>query len=185
MDVTPFTNKINLIVGTIVAVLSYIFGEFWFLFAAFLALNIIDYITGCLKSRINGKSNSAKGAIGALKKFGYWIMILVSFLMPAIFIKLGEAVGMNLGFSYAISYFTLATLIINELRSILENFVEMGYHPPAVLVKGLEVANKAIDGMIKISDEGIETILNKSEAEIQEKGKVTMEVEDIRTKSSN
>lgn len=46
-------DKINLFYGMIVAVLSYILGEHWFLFVAFLMLNVIDYITGCLKSRIN------------------------------------------------------------------------------------------------------------------------------------
>lgn len=150
MDITPLTNKINLILGTVVALLSYVFGEHWFLFAVFLALNIIDYITGCLKSRINGKSNSAKGAIGALKKVGYWLIIMVSFLIPAVFIEIGSTIGMDLAFTSTIGWITLATLIINEIRSILENFVEAGYNPPSILIKGLEVANKAIEGKIKI-----------------------------------
>lgn len=152
MDITPFTNKINVVLGTIVALLSYVLGEHWFLFAAFLGLNILDYITGCLKSRINGKSNSAKGAIGALKKVGYWLMIMVSFGIPAVLIEMGEAIGMNLAFTYALGWLTLASLIINEFRSIIENFVEAGYNPPAILIKGLEIANKAIDDKINGDD---------------------------------
>ncbi len=48
----------NAIVGSIVAVLSYIFGEHWILFALFLAFNLADWITGWMKSRIAHKENS-------------------------------------------------------------------------------------------------------------------------------
>ncbi len=36
----------NAAVGAIVAVLSYILGEHWVLFVAFLLLNVADWITG-------------------------------------------------------------------------------------------------------------------------------------------
>lgn len=39
----------------------------------------------------------------------------------------------------------LASLLINEIRSILENFVETGYHVPAILIKGLEVVDKMVN----------------------------------------
>ena len=39
----------------------------------------------------------------------------------------------------------LASLIINEIRSILENFVEAGYNVPKILVNGLEVADKVVN----------------------------------------
>ena len=141
----PFIDKINAALGIIIAVLSYIFGEHWFLFVAYLALNIIDWITGCIKARINGKTNSIKGLKGIIKKFGYWIMILVSFGMSAVFIEIGKVIHVNLNVSSMIGWFVLASLAINELRSILENFVEAGYNVPKILTKGLEVANKAID----------------------------------------
>ena len=140
----PFLDKLNALLGMIVAVLSYILGEHWFLFAAFLLLNIIDYITGVLKSKINNKENSAKGAIGALKKLGYWLMILVAFGASALFIEIGEVIGLNLGVSTLIGWFVLATLIINELRSIIENFIEAGYNVPDILTNGLEVAEKVL-----------------------------------------
>lgn len=145
----PFFDEFNAQVGLIVAVLTYIFGEHWILFAGFFALNIIDYITGCLKSRINGKTNSTKGAMGVLKKLGYWLMIMVAFGSSVIFIEIGEVIGVNLGITKLIGWFVLASLIINEIRSILENFVEAGYDVPNVLTKGLEVASKAVD---KISE---------------------------------
>ncbi|WP_418390087.1 phage holin family protein, partial [[Clostridium] scindens] len=42
----------NAIAGTVVAVLSYILGEHWILFVAFLLLNVADWITGWMKSRM-------------------------------------------------------------------------------------------------------------------------------------
>ncbi|RGH96763.1 holin, partial [Coprobacillus sp. AM26-5AC] len=44
-----------------------------------------------------------------------------------------------------LGWYVLASLIINEYRSILENLVEAGCDVPQVLIKGLEVASKKID----------------------------------------
>lgn len=169
----PIIDKFNAIVGVVVTILSYILGEHYILFIAFLLLNVADYITGCLKSRINGKSNSLKGATGVLKKLGYWIMIAVAFGMSGIFIEIGNTININLEITQFLGWFVLATLIINELRSIVENFVEAGYNVPAVLVKGLEVANKAIDGTINLSDGSV----NMINEEAHSKNQVTLQVE--------
>ena len=50
----------NAIAGAIVAVLSYILGEHWILFAAFLLLNVADWITGWMKSKMANKENSVR-----------------------------------------------------------------------------------------------------------------------------
>lgn len=39
-------DKVNMIYGAIAAAGIAIFGKYWFLFAGFLFLNVIDYITG-------------------------------------------------------------------------------------------------------------------------------------------
>lgn len=148
----PIFDKINAIYGSLVVLLTYILGEHWFLFAAFLALNIFDYITGLLKARINKKSNSSKGAIGALKKVGYWLMICLAFMMSDIFIEIGETIGLNLSVTTLLGWFILASLSINEIRSIIENFVECGYNVPKILTKSLEVAAKMLDGAEKTKE---------------------------------
>lgn len=135
----------NAIVGGIAAVLSYIFGEHWLLFALFLAFNIADWITGWMKSRMAGKENSMAGWKGALKKLGYWMMIMVAFKASAVFVEIGNAIGIDLGVTTLLGWFVLASLIVNEIRSILENFVEAGFNVPTILIKGLEVADKAIN----------------------------------------
>ena len=145
MYAEPIIDGYNAIVGTIIAVLSYILGEHWMLFAAFLLLNITDWITGWMKSRMTTKENSATGWKGVLKKLGYWIMIMVAFGASAVFVEIGNAIGIDLGITTLLGWFVLASLIVNELRSILENFVEAGYSVPTILIKGLEVADRVVN----------------------------------------
>ena len=135
----------NVIVGSVVAVLSYIFGEHWILFALFLAFNTVDWLTGWMKSRINRKENSVAGWKGVLKKLGYWIMIAVAFGASAVFVEIGVVLGIDLQITTLLGWFVLASLLVNEIRSICENFIEAGFNVPQVLVKGLEVADKAIN----------------------------------------
>nr|WP_330396178.1 phage holin family protein [Blautia sp. An249] len=138
-------DSYNAVVGTVIAVLSYLLGEHWILFVAFLFLNLADWVTGWMKSRMAGKENSVKGWKGVLKKLGYWLMILVAFGASAVFIEIGKTIGIDLGITTLLGWFVLASLLINEIRSILENFVEAGYHVPTILIKGLEVADKMVN----------------------------------------
>ena len=140
-----YMDTYNAIVGGIVACLTMVFGEHWILFAIFLLFNVADWLTGWMKSRINNVENSSAGWKGVLKKIGYWLMILVAFAASAVFIEIGNTLGMDLGITTLLGYFVLASLLVNELRSILENFVEAGYDVPTVLVKGLEVADKVVN----------------------------------------
>lgn len=142
---TNVIDAYNAIVGAIVAILSYVLGEHWILFAGFLLLNVADWITGWMKSRITKKENSVKGWKGVLKKLGYWIMIAVAFGSSAVFIEIGKVIGIDLGVTTLLGWFVLASLLINEIRSIVENFVEAGFDVPVVLIKGLEVADKAVN----------------------------------------
>lgn len=143
--VTNVIDAYNAIVGAIVAILSYVLGEHWILFVAFLLLNVADWITGWMKSRIMGKENSVAGWKGTLKKLGYWLMIAVAFGSSAVFIEIGKVIGVDLGITTLLGWFVLASLLINEIRSIVENFVEAGFDVPVVLIKGLEVADKAVN----------------------------------------
>lgn len=145
-------ERINLIWGGAVALLSMVFGEYWFLFLAFALLNIVDYVTGWVKARYFGIENSVKGLRGILKKLGYWIVIGIAFFVADAFIGLGKKVGFDLGLSLFIGWFTLATFIINEIRSVLENLVRIGVEIPEWLVKGLEVAGKRIDDLARKDD---------------------------------
>lgn len=161
MDISSIiSDKINLFFGIITAILSYLLGEHWYFFAFFIALNFGDYISRWIAARITGTESSKAGWIGILKKLGYWIMIALAFGMSAVFIELGEIIGMDLGVTTLLGWFVLATLITNEVRSILENLYESGYKIPKVLVKGLAVANKALEDVVHMDDKEVEEILD-------------------------
>ena len=145
MNNLNYMDTYNAITGAIIAFLTFIFGEHWILFALFLFFNVVDFITGWMKSRLNKKENSVKGLQGVLKKLGYWIMIMISFSASVLFIEIGNTLGIDLGITTLLGWFVLASLAINELRSIVENLVEAGYNIPNVLTKGLEVADKMIN----------------------------------------
>ena len=140
-----YIDTYNAIVGAIVTFLTCVFGVHWYLFVLFLALNIADWLTGWMKSKINKKENSVKGWQGVLKKLGYWIMIFLAFGISAGLIEIGTVIGIDLQITTLLGWFVLASLMINEIRSIIENLVEAGYNVPAILVNGLEVADKLIN----------------------------------------
>lgn len=145
MKAFDFVDSYNALVGAIITFLTMIFGEHWFLFAFFLILNIIDWITGWMKSRMAGKENSVKGWQGVLKKLGYWLMIAFGFGIAACLIEVGSTIGVDLQITTVLGWFVLASLIVNEARSIVENFVEAEFNVPMVLQEGLEVADKLIN----------------------------------------
>lgn len=140
-----YIDTYNAIVGAIVTFLTCVFGVHWYLFVLFLALNIADWLTGWMKSKINKKENSVKGWQGVLKKLGYWIMIFLAFGISAGLIEIGTVIGIDLQITTLLGWFVLASLLVNEARSIVENFVEAGYNVPAILTNGLEIADKLIN----------------------------------------
>ena len=136
----------NMIVGAAVTVMTAIFGIYWYIFAAFLVFNVLDWLTGWYKSRKLKKESSVVGLRGILKKFGYWAIILVAFIISDVFVHMGQDIlHVDLSFLEMVGWFTLACLMVNEARSILENLVECGYNVPVVLIKGLAVTDKLIN----------------------------------------
>ena len=142
---TAFADKANLIWGTIVAGLTYVFGIHWPVFALFLVLNVVDYVYGVLKAKATNTMSSAKGAKGILKKVSYWVIIAIAFGVSCIFIDIGTTIGVNLGFLQLVGWFVLAIYIINELTSIVENMMALGIDVPEILVKGLAAARTVVD----------------------------------------
>lgn len=141
-----FTDIYNIIIGAFIAAMTAVFGVHWYIFAAYMALNIMDWLTGWYKSRKKKKESSKAGLKGILKKLGYWVIVAVAFLMSTVFVHLGKDIlGINLDFLTMIGWFTLACLMVNEVRSIFENLVECGYNIPSVLINGLEIADEMIN----------------------------------------
>lgn len=165
MNTIEFTDRLidktNILYGSISALLTMILGDYWFLFATFMLLNVVDYFTGWAKAKYYNKENSVKGAKGILKKVGYWVVIAISFLVAFLFNKFGTYFNIDLGFTIFIGWLTLASYIINEIRSILENLTQMKVNIPKWLLKGLEVAEHTVTNITDNidKDEGV----NKNE----------------------
>ena len=142
-----FSKKIDYIIGAIVALMISIFGRFWFLFAFLLFLNVADYLTGIIKARYLRKETSKKATLGFLKKCSMWILVAIGFGLSEVFVNIGNLSGHNLSFMGLLGWFMLAHCIVNEIRSIVENIIEMdkGEWIPTWLIKGLEVAQNLID----------------------------------------
>ena len=158
-----FIDKYNAVVGTVVAVLTAFLGTYWYLFAGYLLLNVLDWLTGWNRAVTLHQSSSDKGLKGIVKKTGYWVIISVAFLIPSLLIGLGrDVLNVDLHFLTLLGWLTLAMLIVNEARSILENLVETGYDVPDFLIKGLDVTAK---------------LINKK-AESDEVHEITLEVKD-------
>lgn len=63
--------------------------------------------------------------------------------------QLGSKLNINLEFIILFGWFTLACLIINESRSIIENLIEIGIDVPIFLKKGLETYENIINSTIE------------------------------------
>lgn len=144
-NIIKFFNIINATLSAIIVGISELFAGQRALFLGYLIFNVIDFITGTVRARVTKTENSSKGLLGIVKKVGYWILILVAFLASYMLEVIGEMIGINLNFVVLFGWFTLGCLIINELRSILENLTELGVKLPDFLIKGLEVVQRIIE----------------------------------------
>ena len=134
----------NIIIGTVLTYIITIFEQYGLIMFTFLIFNVLDWMTGTMKARLLGKESSIDGLKGVCKKLGYWVLILVAFLVGENFVLIGNNLGIDLSIADYIGWITLAMLVVNEARSIIENLVQMDVYVPEVLVKGLEVAQEKI-----------------------------------------
>lgn len=148
-EILKIFNKITAILSLISTTFTSLFGVEWILFLGYLILNISDYITGTLKAKINKTENSNKGLLGIIKKVCYWILIFISFLISYLLVQIGAKLNINLNFIMLFGWFTLACLIINESRSIIENLLEIGIDVPVFLKKGLETYENIMNSTIE------------------------------------
>ncbi|WP_125116324.1 phage holin family protein [Agathobaculum sp. Marseille-P7918] len=142
---TAFADKANLIGAAVVAVLSWTFGAHWQVFVLFLALNVVDFSYGMLKAKRTDTLSSAKGANGICKKVSYWVVIALAFAVSEVLVDFGETIGAPLSFLRLLGWFTLGVYILNELTSIVENLVVLGYDVPEIVVRGLNAAHSVVD----------------------------------------
>lgn len=162
-------DKVNMCYGIVTAPVAVALGKNWFLFAFFLVLNVADYFTGIVKARKLKKESSKIGAEGVVKKVCYWVVIAIAFGVASCFKIMGTRIGINLAFTELFGWFTLATYLVNELRSIFENLKEMDVPVPEFLVKGLAITDKLIE---ESTDLQLDASTNSQEKVIRPEGGV-------------
>lgn len=141
----PVIDKFNAAGGVVVLIATYIFGEHWYLFIAYMLLNLFDYITGMAKGIVLQRISSSAGRRGIIKKLMNWVVLAIAFGMTPVLNTIGTVIGADVSaFSPLIGYYVLSTLIVNEATSILENLVQMGVPVPDFFVKLLAVAGKVL-----------------------------------------
>lgn len=112
-------TALNVITGTIGAILTYAFGTWTDLLSFFLLAVAIDIATGIGASITEGKGvSSAVGYVGLAKKAFMFVAILLAHRMDVL---MGMSVIMN-GAIYA--------YLANELVSIAENYGRVGLPMP-------------------------------------------------------
>lgn len=141
-----FCDWANLIWGMFLALATHLIGAGGPILFFFLILNVVDFYYGRQKAKATNTLSSKVGADGIRKKVSYWVVIGIAFYVAHILGSLlGPQLGVDLSWLHLIGWFTLAVYIINELTSIIENLIVLGYDPPAILVKGLAVARTVVD----------------------------------------
>ena len=148
-DTPKIFDAVNVMWGAFVGFFSLLFGEHWFLFAGFLVLNLVDWLSGNYKARILKRESSVDGYIGIIKKVWYWVVIAIAFFISQSFVEMGEVLGIKLDFVILFGWLTLAMYLVNEIRSVLENLVEIGIEVPDFIIKGLDVTKKLMDAKTK------------------------------------
>lgn len=81
---------------------------------------LIDYVTGVIKSLVNGEESSKIGYRGIMKKCSVLLVVMLTIYIDTMF-------------KSNISNFTIITFCANELLSICENFSEMGVDMKGVI----------------------------------------------------
>ena len=142
----------NLTVGAVLAAMAGHFSQYGTVMTTFLIFNVIDWFTGTCKARLSGKESSASGLRGICKKLGYWVLVFVAFMIGENLVLIGKEMGITFEAASYIGILTLAMLVINEARSIMENLVQMGVNVPDILVRGLAVTAEKLESVPEKKD---------------------------------
>lgn len=137
-----------------IAWLSDRLGILFPMLALLCALMIVDYFTGMAASKTEAIDhpgdpaygwNSAKGAKGIFKKFGYLCVVAAAIVLDYVVMVAAGHLGFEIRRSVFFGLLVTAWYILNELLSITENAGRMGAPVPKWLVKYIAVLKSKID----------------------------------------
>lgn len=129
------------------------------------ALMLLDYLSGSLAARKTGTWKSSVARDGFLHKGGMILVVLVALLADVVMsIALPHIPILGISWPDVLFPMVLAWYIITELGSILENAVKMGANVPSWLVNLFNASLKAVE---KVGEEILDTPDSKTDSEIR------------------
>lgn len=120
-----FLTSISL--SSIFTIFIYLVGGWDVAFQSLCIVIVIDYITGIIGAVKSKKLNSKVGLWGIVKKFLYFVMVVIAVILDRI-----------MGSDGTIRNLVIYFLIANDGLSILENSAKMGVPIPKKLIEILE-----------------------------------------------
>ena len=119
------------------------------------ALMLLDYLSGSLAARKTGTWKSSIARDGFLHKGGMILVVLVALLADVVMsIALPHIPVLGIAWPDVLFPMVLAWYIITELGSILENAVKMGANVPSWLINLFNASLKAVE---KVGGEILDT----------------------------
>lgn len=112
---------------------------------AWVAVMLLDYISGTCAACKAGEWCSAKARTGLWHKAGMVLVVLVSGIADIVLAVACENLHLGITYTGLLLPLVLAWYIITELGSILENAVKLGASVPDWLTKMLKVSLGAVD----------------------------------------
>lgn len=131
----------HVIVGSLVV--GSIHDSQYILFLLFVVLNVFDILMKLVVkelklTRFNIKKEMfMKGAI--------WIIIGIAFITALSLTKLGNLIQVDLSFSQILGWLVLSSLMISEVKSILQNITRIGIKVPSIFISVLTDVKDKID----------------------------------------
>ena len=130
------------------------FGILLYVLQMLAAMMVVDYFTGMAASKREAIDhpddpaygwNSAKGAVGIFKKFGYLCVILVAMVVDYIIGVAALEMGMQFGVKAIFGLVVAVWYLLNEMLSIVENAGRMGAPVPEWLTRYISALKNKIE----------------------------------------
>lgn len=141
--------------GMLVAVISFIFGEWHITLGILATLMCLDIISGLLKAVVLKELRSRRLSDGLFRKAGFVILIILAQMMDL-------WVGMPI-FRHAV----VGLLIANEAISIVENLTQMGVPVSPKLIQFLDIV-KSNDGAVEQAKAEV-AVIKETAATVEER----------------
>ena len=136
------------VLAAVVGLLTGLWGWMGWLAVGWVAVMLLDYVTGSAAAAKKGDWSSARAREGIWHKAGMIVVVLVAAgadILVALLLERLPAAALPFDYPCLICPVVLVWYVVSELGSITENAVDMGAPVPGWLTKLLLVSKQAID----------------------------------------